>query len=133
MGSVSVRESENTTTRDMPGSRSLEYMSQALNDHHRTFWEDYSRKYSYSGSIETILQEHLQDMSPGYYGPRRAMRGVSLHGGSCWNGELALKHRDSAGWVEYTQQDGWNPLSRMGGIHSAGWVESTQQDGWIFV
>merc|ERR1712243_140974 len=61
---------EFTLTIDMPGSRSLEYMSQALDDHHRIFWEDYSRKYSYNSSIESLLQEHLQDMSPGYYGPR---------------------------------------------------------------
>lgn len=53
----------------MPGSKSY-LMGYGLQDHHRTFWEDYSRKYSYSGSIESILQEHLQDMSPGHYGPR---------------------------------------------------------------
>merc|ERR1712080_472566 len=69
MGSVSVRQSENTTTRDMPGSRSLEYMSQAL----MTTTEHSGR--TTPGNIptqapETILQEHLQDMSPGYYGPR---------------------------------------------------------------
>merc|ERR1712080_708331 len=97
MGSVSVRESENTTTRDMPGSRRL----------HR---------------------DHSPGTSPGYvsrilWTKESHERSVPLHGGSCWNGELALKHRDSAGWVEYTQQDGWNPLSRMVGIHSAGWVD----------
>merc|ERR1712080_677506 len=94
MGSVSVRESENTTTRDMPGSRRL----------HR---------------------DHSPGTSPGYvsrilWTKESHERSVPLHGGSCWNGELALE----------TQQDGWNPLNRMGGIHSAGWVESTQHDGW---